>query len=400
MKILMLTPYLPYPPSSGGQIRSFNLIKQLSKKHEITLCSLIKFDEEEKYVQNIKPFCKEVFVFKRPEKPWTLSNILRTGFSSLPFLVVRNFSPSEQKALPKIIDDGDFDLIHAETFYVNPHIPKSTKIPVVLVDQTIEYLVYDHIVKNFKLFFLRPLLYIDVLKLKYWETFYWKKAARVVGVSEKDVKVMTDVLGKEKVRFNPNGVGEDLMDKVPLHFTKKILFVGNYLWGQNVEAAQILAEKVFPEILKSVPDATLSIVGQNTEKIMNLKKDNIEITDLAVDDIGGIEKAFQTAGILVAPIYGPGGTRLKILGAMAAMLPVVTTKVGIAGIGKDGDTYLEGQTVIEIAKQSVKILQDKKLYEKIAVGARTLVEDNYSYQAIAKQLDEVYQGVVSEKKGQ
>ena len=124
----MLTPYLPFPTNSGGQIRSNNLIKHLSKQHEITLCSLIKNNEDKKFIDKLKPYCKNIYVFKRPEKPFTISNILKTGFSFDPLLVIRNFSPSEKKALPKIIEEGDFDIIHAETFYVYPHIPK-TKIP-------------------------------------------------------------------------------------------------------------------------------------------------------------------------------------------------------------------------------------------------------------------------------
>ena len=393
MKILMLTPYLPFPTTSGGQIRSFNLIKQLSRKHEITLCSLIKFDDEKKYIKNIEPFCKEVFVFKRPEKPWTLSNILRTGFSSLPFLVIRNYSPNEQKSLPKIIAEGDFDLIHAETFYVSPHIPKNTHLPIVLVDQTIEYEVYRHFVDSFKYFFMKPLLYIDVMKLKYWEIFYWKMAARVIAVSDKDLQIMKEVISPNKVKLVPNGVGEDLMDLVPIHYNKRIFFAGNFAWLQNSEAARVLAKDVFPLILKEVPDATLHIVGQNSERIMDLKNEHVEVLDLAVDDIEGIKRAFHTSGILVAPMYGPGGTRLKILGAMAAHLPVVTTKVGIAGIGKDGKSYLEGSTPEEIASQTIKLLKDRNLYEMIAKNARKLVEDEYSYEAIAKILDSVYEEV-------
>src|SRR4051812_15186636 len=154
MRILMLTPYLPFPTNSGGQIRSNNLIKQLSKKHEITLCSLIKYDSDRKYIKNLEPFCKKIYVFNRPEKPFAITNILRTGFSTYPLLVIRNFSPTEKSALPQIIKDGNFDLIHAETFYVYPHIPE-TKIPVVLVDQTIEYQVYEHYVKNYRYDFLK-----------------------------------------------------------------------------------------------------------------------------------------------------------------------------------------------------------------------------------------------------
>ncbi len=394
MKILMLTPYLPYPPSSGGQIRSYNLIKQLSKKHEIVLCSLIKFDSERKYVDKLSKICKEVHVFKRPEKPWTIKNIINTGFSPFPFLVIRNYSPSEKKALEKIVKDEDFDLIHAETFYVSPHIPK-TKIPMVLVDQTIEYQVYQHYVKNYRLRALRPLLSIDVLKIKYWESFYWKRAKRVVAVSEKDALVMGKIVGKDKVRLVPNGVGEDLMEDAPLHYNKTILMVGNYAWLQNIEAARVLAKQVYPKILREVPDAKLLLVGQYTDKIEDLRDGNIDLINLEVDDISGIQKAYRESGILVAPLYGPGGTRLKILGAMASKLPVVTTRVGIAGIGEEGKHYLEGETADELARLAVKLLKDKDLYKKIALSARKLVEDNYSYESISQKLDQVYQEVVN-----
>ncbi|MDO8610490.1 MAG: hypothetical protein Q7R95_08140, partial [bacterium] len=134
MKILMLTPYLPYPPSSGGQIRSYNLIKQLSKKHEITLYSLIKYENETKYVAELEKYCKAVYIFRRPQKPWTPVNILRTAMSLYPFLVIRNYSSEEKMAITETLKNESFDLIHAETFYVSPHIPK-TDIPMVLVDQ-------------------------------------------------------------------------------------------------------------------------------------------------------------------------------------------------------------------------------------------------------------------------
>ncbi|EKD90486.1 MAG: Glycosyl transferase group 1 [uncultured bacterium] len=393
MKILMLTPYLPYPPSSGGQIRSYNLIKQLSKKHKITLFSLIKSDEEKKYVDNLKKYCQDVHVFKRPEKPWTLRNIVRTGLSLHPFLVVRNYSYHEKAAVEKILAEEEFDLIHAETFYVSPHIPV-TKIPVVLVEQTIEYQVYSHFVQNFWILPLRPILLIDVLKIKYWETYYWKKASRVVAVSERDAKVMRYLSKGLDVTVVPNGVGEDLIEENGIHFNKKILFMGNYAWLQNVEAARVLARKIFPKILEKVPDAQLLIAGQNTEKISKLESKNIELLDLKIDDIDGVKRAYKESGILVAPLYGPGGTRLKILGAMAAGLPVVTTEVGIEGIdAKENESVLIGKDYAGLAKQAIKLLEDKDFYEKVSKNARILVEENYSYESIAKKLDQVYQEV-------
>lgn len=390
----MLTPYLPYPPSSGGQIRSYNLIKQLSKEHEITLCSLIKFDSEEKYVKNLKPFCKNIYVFKRAKKPWTISNILNTGFSAFPFLVIRNFSKDQQQALKKILETEKFDLIHAETFYVSPHIPK-TNIPIVLVDQTIEYQVYRHFVKSFRIPFLRPLLMIDVTKIRYWETYFWKKAARVVAVSEKDAVIMKQLVKGLKVTVVPNGVGEDLMSNVKLHYKKTILFMGNYAWLQNIEAARILANEIFPKILKKVPDCKLIIAGQNTDKISDLKNENIELKDYAVDDIESVKKAYQENGIMVAPLYGPGGTRLKILAAMASKMPVVSTVIGNEGIdGVNNESILVSESEEGLVNSAVKLLEDKKLYEKIAENARKLVEEKYAYPSIAKKLSGVYKEVV------
>lgn len=389
----MLTPYLPYPPSSGGQIRSYNLIKHLSKKHKITLCSLIKFESERKFADKLKPFCEKVFVFKRAEKPWSLENIIKTGFSAYPFLVIRNYSSQEKGALQKILLNETFDIIHAETFYVSPHIPK-TNIPTVLVDQTIESQVYQHYVDNYKYFLLRPLLYIDVLKIKYWESYFWKKAARVVAVSEADAKRMRERVRGLSVTVVPNGVGEDLMEDVNMHYSKNILFIGNYAWLQNIEAAKILANEVFPRILELIDGAKLLIAGQNTDRVSGLKRDNISLVDLAVDDIEGVKRVYEQSGVLVAPLYGPGGTRLKILGAMAAKLPVVTTKIGISGIdARDGGEVLKGDTPQDLADLTVKILEDRNLYEKIAKQARELVEREYSYGSIAKKLDGVYEEV-------
>lgn len=389
----MLTPYLPYPPSSGGQIRSFNLIKQLSKNHQITLYSLIKYDEEKKYVKELEKYCEQVKIFARPQAPWTLGNVIRTGFSLYPFLVIRNFSKKEKKDVADILTKEKFDIIHAETFYVYPHIP-DTNIPVVLVDQTIEFQVYQHYVQHFKYFFLKPILWIDVLKIKFWETHYWKKAARAIAVSASDANKMEKLVPDLKVSVIPNGAGEDLMEDVPLHFSKVLLFMSNYDWMQNIEAARILVNEVFPLILEQVPDAKLKIAGQHTEKISELASEKVEIIDLEIEDIKGVKKAYHESGILVAPLYGPGGTRLKILGAMAAKLPVVTTNIGIEGISaENGVSVLFGKSPKELACLVIELLENKDLYKKIALNARKLVEEKYSYQAISQKLDDVYREV-------
>ncbi len=397
MKILMLTPYLPYPPSSGGQVRSYNLIKNLSSNNEITLFSLIKNESERKYVHELQKYCKKVKVFNRPAKPWTLKNILRTGLSRFPFLVIRNLSEEERRAVKEELSLEKYDLIHAETFYVMPPIPETT-VPVLLVDQTIEFQVYLHYVKNHRLLFVKPLLYIDVFKIKYWELLFWKKANQVVAVSESDKSKMVELVSGLNVKVVPNGAGEDLMavwksrkpEKIPT-----IFFQANFSWLQNVEAAQNLVENVFPLIKKQIMNAKCWIVGQSAkDKVGNLQKESVEVIDLDNSDTEGVINAYRRATVFVAPLEGPGGTRLKILGSMAAGVPVVTSKIGIEGIdAEDKKEVLVADTPKLMAEKVILLLKNKKIYEELIISARKLVEEKYSYESIAKMLDGIYREV-------
>lgn len=397
----MLTPYLPFPPSSGGQIRSYNLIKYLSKKHEITLFALIKDDKEKKLIKNLEKYCKEIKVFKRSKSPWTFRNVLLTGFGPYPFLVIRNLSPQEKRAIEKELKSKKYDLIHAETFYVMPHLPE-TNVPVLLVDQTIEYLVYKHYVSEQAPFFLRPLLLIDVAKLKLWEKKFWQKADKVVAVSEADKKEMLKLAPKLDVGIVPNGVNLDFF-KVRKTWSSKnprVLFVANFKWLQNVEAAHLLITEVFPPIKKEVPGAKLWIVGQHIpQELIDKANSSVIVDNLDEKDEEGIRNAYYEASVFVSPLRGPGGTRLKHFAAMAAKLPLVTTTVGAEGLGavKGEDLMVEDKPA-DIARVTVELLKDAKKAKKIAENARNLVETKFSWEEMSAHLDQIYEETKNGKK--
>ena len=396
----MLTPYLPFPPSSGGQIRSFNLIKHLSKDHEITLYSLIKSDEEKKFIPKLEKYCKKVHVYKRSKSPWTLRNILLTGFGHYPFLVIRNLSPKEKSALKADLQKNEYDLIHAETFYVMPHIPE-TNVPILLVEQTIEYLVYKHYVENLKNLPMRLLLSIDVAKLKFWETKFWKKADGVVAVSDTDKKEMIKLARRLKVGLVPNGVNLEFFraKKVWNKKSPRVLFVANFKWLQNVEAAELLLDEVYPAIKKSHPSSKVWIVGQHIpEEIMSRMSEDVVIENLKEDDEEGIRKAYYEASVFVSPLRGPGGTRLKHFAAMAAKLPLVTTKVGAEGLGAVDGTHISVRNdPAGLAEAAIEILKKPVKAEKLANNARKLVEENYSWYKMSEYLDKIYSEVSNDK---
>jgi glycosyltransferase involved in cell wall biosynthesis len=394
MKILMLTPYLPFPPSSGGQIRSYNLIKYLSKKHEITLFSLIKDDSERKYIRELKNYCRKIFVFKRSKSPWTIRNIVLTGFGPYPFLVIRNLAPEEKDSIAKELAREKYDLIHAETFYVMPHIPE-TKIPILLVEQTIEYLVYKHYVDSLKNPVARAVLGIDVGKLKYWEKVYWRKAKQAVAVSEADKKEMLVLAPRLTVDIVPNGVNLDFFKAKSSWQSKnpRVLFVANFKWLQNIEAAEILIKQVFPHIEKVLRNVELWIVGQHVPKeVSSLAGGKVIVENLEESDQEGIRNAYYQASVFVSPLHGPGGTRLKHFGAMAAKLPLVTTSVGAEGLGaKDEENILIRNSSKELAMAAIQVLKNPQLAKDLADNARAHVEKNFGWQKMAEFLDDVYE---------
>ncbi len=399
MKILMVTPYLPYPPASGGQIRTLNLLKYLSKNNKITLVALYKDDEEKKYLQHLKPFCRGIYLCKRPEKPWKANLILKALFSRQPFLIVRNFSSEAKTKIEELLSKESFDVIHSETFYVMPHIPQ-TKIPILLVEQTIEYEVYQHFVDKLPLL-IRPFFYSDILKLKYWERYYWKKASMVATVSLRDERLIRRIEHSIFPVIIPNGAGDDmLVEKLPVKTLTNpiLLFIGNFFWLQNKEAANYLIQEIYPKLKKELPNFHLIVAGQEANRINPPHDPNLEVINIEPGDSKMVKKLYHRASLFIAPIYGPGGTRLKILASMASGLPVVGTKTGFEGLDVEDNVHVlvadDSQSFIEKIKL---VLTDKKLYEKLQRNSLAKVKESYSWDSITKRLINIYKTVQKQK---
>lgn len=381
---------------SGGQTRWYNIIKYLSVEHDITLFSLIKDESERRFIPELQKYCKKVEVFSRPKSPWTMRNILLTAFTFYPLLVIRNWSPKVKKALAEELKKEKYDLIHAETFYVMPHLPK-TSIPSILVEQTIEYQVYKHYVDTEVPFFLRPIFMIDIIKLRFWELYFWKKTNRLVAVSEEDKKVMQQLIPGIKVDVIPNGVDavHFAAKKIAKKKPARVMYgVTNFEWLQNVEAVQTLLEDVWPNIHKALPKVKLWIVGRLIpETLVSLanQREDIEITE-SIEDA---RDAYGGATIMVTPIKGSGGTRLKILEAMAAGLPIVSTSIGVAGLNlTNGKQAIISDTSEGLAKNTIKLLNDPGLAKKIGENGKKFVEKHYDWKSIVAIHDEIYDQVI------
>jgi glycosyltransferase involved in cell wall biosynthesis len=400
MNILMVSSYLPYPLYSGGQVRLYNLIKELSVKHEITLICEKRANQTQQDIETVEKICKKVITVER-QKQWTLSNMIKSGSSEHSFLVTGHTHKLMQQKIQEELANQWYDLVHVETYYVYQNLPDSL-VPVVLVEHNIEYKVYEKYVSRAP-FFLRPLLAVDVLKIKKEEEFCWKESEALVAVSREDQRIMETVGCKPALVAN--GVNTEhfsFKDKSTLaKKERKILFIGDYKWIQNTDAVSFLITEIWPEINKKVQttNVKLWIVGRKIpEAIRNLTNDPSVLFD-EESSSKPTPEIFQEADVLLAPIRVGGGTSYKILESMSCGTPVVTMKLSADALeAKDGESLLVGNSATDLANKTDILLHDANLYKQISKGGRLFVEENYRWEKIAKRLDDVYTDVVSKEK--
>jgi len=398
MNVLLVSSYLPYPLFSGGHVRLYNLIKELSLKHKITLVCEKRDYQGDVEINEVKKFCKKVITVPRG-KQWSFENILKTGLSTLPFLVIGHTSSEMRKEIQKELNESQYDLIHVETSYVMQNIP-ATEIPIILAEHNVEYLVYKRFADKAPLL-LRPFLYIDVLKLKSWEETMWKKATKLIAVSENEKKIMEKK--RKDVVIVSNGVDITKFKIQNSKFNegeKRILFIGEFKWMQNRDAIEWIIKEIWPKLkAEFIPSMTdkgikLWVVGRSIpDSVKALTSDkSVLFDDHAPKET---ELIYEKADLLLAPIRVGGGTSFKILEAMASGVPVVTTNLGNAIKAKEDMQIVIAKDADDFVMKIKKLLEDKEFYETISRNARNLIEEKFNWKKIAQDLDSVYESVIS-----
>jgi glycosyltransferase involved in cell wall biosynthesis len=374
MKILFVSAVLPYPLHSGGQIRIYNLLKRLSVKHEIHLFSFIRSESERQYLPELH-FCKTVTTVMRG-RAWQPKYLYKTIMSSYPLLWSSYHNVEMLSLLSDEVAKGKYDLIHIEPGYVWPSIPE-THVPVVVCEHNIEHTVYEGYVQQFPVSPLRPFLSLDVAKMRKWEERVWKEAARIVTVSESD----RAIINQPNVSVVPNGVDIQAFAFHPKkvwdikHLT--FLYVGDFRWMENKDAADYLVKNWWPAIQKVYPGSQLRIVGKHAPE-----------AHYFVGEVDRIQDELNAADALLAPIRIGGGTKYKILEAMASGLPVITTQQGVEGMNVGGSVCVAKNS--NDVLQSLELFADNKKRVSMIGNARKIIEKQYSWDMIAQKLDRIW----------
>jgi len=393
MKILLVSSYLPYPLLSGGQVRLYNLLKELSKDHEITLICEKRKNQSSEDIKEVEKICTKVITVNR-RKQWSAGNLLQSLVSSHSFLTIGHTVPRMREEIERQLKSSHFDLIHAETFYITQNIPDTT-IPVVLIEHNIEYQVYERFAAKANLLY-RPALLYDIYKMKKEEENSWRKAAAIGAVSLEDRKIIQTI--NPQVSLVRNGVNPaQFIRKDPSGVIsqnpKKILYIGDFSWIQNRDTLSWIIKEIWPKIKSA--QTVLWVVGREIpQTLKNLTSD----PDIIFDEKSAsrpAEQIFKEAFLLLAPIRVGGGTSYKILESMAVGTPVVMTPLSAnALLAKDFHDALVGDTAEEISKKTLDLLNDHALYKKINQNSRLLIEKNYTWKAITEKLNLLYSEVL------
>ncbi len=398
MNILFITPYLSYPPNSGSAIRSFNIIMELSKKHNITLLALVT-QEEVPLISQMEKYCHKVKTVEIYPKiiPKSFLKRLHFSFFGLPHFV-RSFVFKEMiTLLQQILREKQFDLVQFELLSMSYYVNYIKNIPAILNEHNFEAMRYHRGIQTEKCSLKHKVLKMaDYFRLKRYEIKISKRFDEVFHVSEIDIKHLHKYDPTIRTTVIPNGV--DLSYFKPQKSSEEehsLVFSGSMFYQPNIDAMLYFYNDIFPLIVKDFSDVKLYIVGQKPpQEILALREHPGVVVTGFVEDA---RPYIARANVYVCPIRIGGGSRLKLLDAMAMGKAIVSTSVGCEGLDVEQDRHLLiADTPDVFASKVNRLLTDEKLKDHLESEGRILTEQKYGWESIVSLIEERYDEVVRE----
>jgi polysaccharide biosynthesis protein PslH len=362
MRILFLTAHLPFPPFSGGRRREFELISRLGKDFEIYLCSITKtWETDRTYISNLLCSCASVNLFKAVFND-------NKQYAIYPNQIKRHTCEEARSYISSLMKNKPFDVVHVEGYYLMQHLPIKPEIPVLLVEHNIECLLN---LQRFKLATIqqdKSYYWQEYMYTLKWERTFWKRATKCVTLTAEDESNMRQLEPYIDIRTIPNGINHRKIideaassnickDSIVSSKCPSILFVGNFLYEPNIDAALYFSRLIFPLILKDVPNAKLLLVGNAPPPEICSLTFNKQIKVSGYVD--SLTHFYKDADVVVCPLRIGGGVKVKVLEALNAGKAIVSTSIGAQGM--DLSTYpavTVADEVTDFAEKVVRFLLD------------------------------------------
>jgi len=394
MRILFITDYLPYPLISGDRIRVYNLIRRIARQHEVSLVGFLQTPDEIVGVSHMQEFCYRVETvnLRRRHKLARVPGLLRYVLAGIPFDF--EFLRSEVLAdrIRHLASSAGFDIVQIEqtrmALYLEA-LPTDTDYKHILVFHNVAAYQYDRISRIALTPTKRMRAWLHGRMLRRWEPRYAERFDRCITVSEVDRSLLMSANPHLQVDVVPNGVDTQIYQPLPLEGVQPaLLLIGNMSYAPCADGAIWFCNQILPHIRRELSEVEVWIVGISPPpEVVRLSGDGVHVTGRVED----VVSCYRQSTVSVVPLRAGGGTRLKILEAMALGRPVVSTSIGCEGLDVvDGKHLLIADDPERFAEKTVRLLKDRALYQRIVADARQLAVTRYDWDVIAGQLLDVY----------
>ncbi len=391
MNILVLTPYIPYPPGFGGAVRIYHLIRQLSRRHQVHLLS---FREETGSgdPRGLEPFCRTITLIPRRVGDKRRQQVISL-LSPHSFQWRFHYSRVMQTALDRLVGEQNINLIIVE-FSQMAVFRFPVGVPVVIDEHNIEFDLLERMAAREGGFIRRLFNRIEAAKFRLEELACVKNAALTLVTSERDQEILVSLNPGLKTAVITNGVDCDHFARPdgPRHLENAV-FVGATHYFPNEDGVLFFLREIREKIRKRWPSFKFTIVGGNPPPaITRYRADDTEITGYVAD----VRPYMWAASLFVVPLRMGGGTRFKIVEAMAAGVPVVSTRLGAEGIHVvDERELLLADEPDAFAAAVGKVFANPELAESLVRNGLSFVRRHFDWSVIGEKLNAILEAVVT-----
>jgi polysaccharide biosynthesis protein PslH len=402
MQILILAPYPPFPPRGGGALRISSLIRGLAARHELTLLAFAPDAAAVAALAPLREHC-HVATVQGPEHRSLARRAWTTLASPLPDMALRNASRAYGEALSRLLAAGRFDVVQAESIEMAGYAlaARGLGARLVLDEFNAEYLLQ----RRAALTDLRGALALRPRALAggLYSLAQWRKLARyerrllgafdrVLVVSEEDRLALRRLaLGAEPLVV-PNGVDTARVRPGAGRGSLgagAVVFTATLDYRPNIDALGWFVGQVLPLITRRRPDATLLVVGRAAgPAVRAMAGGPVKL----VGEVPDVAPYIDGAAVYVVPMRIGGGSRLKLLEALAMEAPVVSTPMGAEGVVglRHGEHLLLADSPARFAEATLALMADPALGERLGRAGRAHVAAHYDWGALIPRLEAAY----------
>ncbi len=390
-KILMLTPYLPFPPVSGGRSRTYNLLRELHGRFDVTL---ICFGRPEELAYDTGPLGElcELVVVERPSSP-SLRRVAWLSSTSVRPVITRLYgSRAFRAAVGRVLARGGYEAIHVESFYMLQNVPKDAGVPVLLCEPAIEYVAWARQARVAKGLPQRIGMALEATKLRVFEPRAWKRAGLVAAMSKLDAAWIEQAAPGAAVTVVPNGVDAGFFQTGHVERdAATAVYMGDYSYFPNVDAVSYFVGEIMPLIRAQRPDFVLTLLGKDAPpELVVLARD--PVSGLRIEGLVDDTRPYLTsATVFVCPLRSASGTRFKLLEAMACGCPVVSSSIGSEGLEAiDGMHLRNADSAPAFAAAVLRLLEHRDEAAQLGANGCAWVREEHTWSQSAESLVSAY----------